>query len=225
MDRVNQSRKLFPASLVAVATLTLLSFSRADAPSTQPEVGETGIQQAVGVSTPQDGLIQQVVGKEPKPRKTRPGLLQVLVGSKSKGDANHQHDNMSKEDSKGLLDVLFSKGSKSVTTKNSSNKVAPKSRVTGKSSTKAKPAGQSKSGNSLKAGLSVTSPLLSIEIGNVKKSTKGTTSRPASNKTVSGSNSGSKSDSVNWDGVPYHSASNVRQNVEPLPIRDPVEGL
>ncbi len=225
MDRVNHSRKLFPASLVAVATLTLLSFSRADAPSNQPEVGETGIQQAVGVSTPQDGVIQQVVGKQPKPRKTRPGLLQVLTGSKPKGDADHQHDNMPKEDSKGLLDVLFSKDSKSVTGKNSSTKVAPKSRVTGKSTTKATPKGRTGLGRSVKAGLSVTSPLLSIEIGNTKNSTKGTnSSTTASSKTASRPKAGSKANSVNWDGIPYHSASNARQNAEPLPIRDPVQG-
>ena len=130
MDRVKQSRNRLPASLVAFAMVTLLSFCRADAPASQPVMEnagiqkaaeDPGIQQAVGVLATEENVIQQVVGKQSKPLKTRPGLLQVLAGSKPKGDQNHQHNNMPKSNSKGLLDVLFSKDSKSVGKSGSSN--------------------------------------------------------------------------------------------------------
>jgi hypothetical protein len=242
MDRVKQSRKRLPASLVAFAMVTLLSFCRADAPNSAPVVEnggiqqaaegagiqqtaqDAGIQQAVGVLAPQENVIQQVVGKQPKPRRTRPGLLQVLAGSKPKGDANHQHENMSKSESKGLLDVLFSKDSKSVAKKSSSSNGATKSRTTGKT------AAPTKSGSSLKTGFSVVSPLFSLELGSKKSPTKAnTSSKSASTQSSSAksavakttSNSKSKSTNVNWDGIPYHSASAVRQDTEPQPMRDP----
>ena len=242
MVRVNHSRKLLPASLVAIATLTLLSFCRADAPSTVPVVANAGtqqtaknagVQQAVGVIAPQDSVIQQVVGKQPKPRKTRPGLLQVLAGSKPRGDANHQHENMAKGDSKGLLDVLFSNGSKSVAKKSSSSKGTQKPRSTGNANTAGKNADQSKSGMSLKPGRSVASPRFSIDLGSKKSPTRAksstrmsgsqvTSSRSASTKTASSSKA--KSGAVNWDGIPYHSASAIRQDDDPQPMRDPIAG-
>lgn len=233
MDRVKQRRKRIPASLVAFAMVTLLSFCRADAPDSKPVLDnagiqqtaeDAGIQQAVGVLAPQENVIQQVVGKQSKPRKTRPGLLQVLAGSKPKGDANHQHENMSKSDSKGLLDVLFSKDSKSVAKKSSSVKGTQKSRTT---------ASQSKRGNSRNAGFSLASPLISLELSSKKSpakannsskspSSKSPSSKSSSTKsTVAKATSKSKSDSVNWDGIPYHSASVVGQDSEPQPMRDP----
>ena len=256
MDRVKQSRKLIPASLVAFAMVTLLSFCRADAPDSKPvvenagiqqaaeKVGipqtaeDAGIQQAIGVLAPEENVIQQVVGKQPKSRKTRPGLLQVLAGSKPKGDANHQHENMSKTESKGLLDVLFSKDSKSVAKESSSSNGTQRSRTSGRTVGKSNTASKPKSDSSLKAGFSVVSPLFSLELGTKKSSAKANNSsksastRSASTKSSSAkstvakttSNSKSKSESVNWDGIPYHSASAVRQDTEPQPMRDPTAG-
>lgn len=234
MDRVKQSRNRLPASLVAFAMVTLLSFCRADAPASQPVMENAGIQKAaedpgiqhaVGVLATEENVIQQVVGKQSKPLKTRPGLLQVLAGSKPKGDQNHQHNNMPKSNSKGLLDVLFSKDSKSVGKSGSSN-------GTRNSAASGKTAG--------KSGFGLKSPLFSLEIAVNKDSTKAKTSsksassKSASSKLASSKSSStkstvsktakasdSKSDSVNWDGIPYHSATAVRQGTAPQPIRDP----
>ncbi len=229
MDRVKQSRKLLTVSLVAFAMVTLHSFCRADAPGSQLLVEnagiprsakDAGIQQAVGVFTPEQNVIQQVVGKQAAPRKTRPGLLQVLAGSTPMGNANHQHENMTKGDSKGLLDLLFSKDSKPVAKKKSSSKETPKSRATGQ------PASKAKSGSALKLAFGVPNSLFSLETGSEKSSTKtsskSTISKSSSAKsTVVKTTTKSKSDSVNWDGIPYHSASAVRQDTTPQPITDP----
>ena len=233
MDRVNKSRKLLPVSLVAFAMVTLLSFCRADAPGSQPVVENGGIQQtaddaciqqAVGVFAPEQHAIRQVVGKQVQPRKTRPGLLEVLAGSKPKGNANHQHQNMPESDSKGLLDVLFNKDSKTVAKKSSSSKGTPKSRTTGKT------VSQPTSTGSRDSGFSLVSPLFSLELGTKKSPAKAnntskssTSKSPGTKPTVAKTAASSKSrpDSVNWDGIPYHSASAVRQDTAPQPIRDP----
>lgn len=232
MDRVKISRNLFSASLMALAAVTFLSLCRADAPNTQPGVRSPAvhkvvkgqsIQQALGVSNSQHGVIQQVAGKQPKPRTTRPGLLEVLTGSKPKGDANHQHKNMPNGDSKGLLGVLFSADSKSAAEKDRSN---PDSKT----------AGQSKGRSSLGSGTGSARPLFSLGISTKKSSSKSTASSKATNsskvksnkttstKTASSSRPKSKSEPVNWDGIPYHSASVVRRDAEPRPIRDPDAG-
>lgn len=231
MDRVNQSRKLLPVSLLAFAMVTLLSVCQADVPDSKPlveNVGieensekttrDAGIQQAVGVLAPEEDMIQQVVGKQSKPRKTRPGLLQVLAGSKPKGDANHQHENMSKGDSKGLLDVLFNKESKTAAKSSGSSKGSRGSGVAAK---------QGKSGSSKKSGFSVVSPLFSLDISTTKsptkaKSTGSKSTGTTSNAAKTASNTKPKSTSVDWDGIPYHSASVARQDdTEPQPMRDP----
>lgn len=223
MDRVKKVRKIIPASLVAIATLTVISFSRADDPDVRPALDiienseQTGIQQAVGVSNSQSGMVQQVVGKQPKSRNPRPGLLEVLAGAKPKGSENHEHPNMPKEKSKGLLDVLFNKsvtpGKTEGSSKNDASPAKPAGRSNGKVNSAARTK-QPKQGSSFKAGLSVNSPLGSLEIGNVKKPTKAT---------ASSTKIASKPESIDWDGIPYHSASNKRSNAEPAPIRDPIE--
>ncbi|HBV63457.1 MAG TPA: hypothetical protein DEF45_10590 [Rhodopirellula sp.] len=228
MDRVKQSRKRLPASLVAFAMVTLLSYCRADAPDSdqvlenaviQKNAIELGVQRAVGGLNSEENVIQQVVGKQLESRKTRPGLFQVLAGSEPRGDSNHQHENMAQSESKGLLDVLFSKNSKSVAKKSSSSNGTQKPRTTGK--TVSKP----KSERSRETGFSVVSPLFSLELGIEKSPAKATASSKSSSasstvaKTTS--NSKSKPDRVNWDGIPYHSASAGRKDTEPQPIRDP----
>lgn len=228
MDRVKQSRKRLPASLVAFTMVTLISYSRADAPHSgqvldhagiQKTASNEGIQRAVGVLNSQEHAIQQVVGKQVDSRKTRPGLLQVLTGSEPKGDANHQHENMSKSESKGLLDVLFSKNSTSVAKKSSSSKATQKPGTNGKTSSKPK------NERSRQTGFSVVNPLFSLELGVEKAPAKANASSKSrsANSTVAKTtnNSKSKSDRVNWEGIPYHSASAVRQDKEPQPIRDP----
>ena len=98
MDRVNRSM-VFPPALIAVtAALLIVSLVQADSPV---------VQQAVGRGSDESQVIQQVVGKQPQLRQTRPGLLEVLAGSKPKGSVDHRHKNMSKGESKGLLDALF----------------------------------------------------------------------------------------------------------------------
>lgn len=111
MDRVNRSKIFNPALIAITAVFLTVSVSHAEG---------SGVQLAVGHGGDESGAIQQVAGKQPKSRQTRPGLLQVLTGAQPKGSTNHQHQNMPKGDSKGLLDVLFN-GSNSKTSKSNSS--------------------------------------------------------------------------------------------------------
>ncbi len=95
MDRANRSLLIASTFLAVPAALLMASLSHGKSPEVQLAVGQGGQQ-----SHP----IQQVAGQQ-----TRPGLLQVLAGTSSKGNENHQHQNMSKTPSKGLLDTLFSR--------------------------------------------------------------------------------------------------------------------
>ena len=222
MDRVKNGRKIIPASLVAIATLTLISFSRADDTNVRPASDiienseQTRIQQAVGVSNSQSGVVQQVVGKQTKPRNPRPGLLEVLAGAKPKGSENHEHPEYAQGKSKGSCLIVNKNVTPGKTEGLSKNDASP-ARAAGRSNGKVNSATrtkQPKQGSSFKAGLSVTSPLGSLEIGNVKKPTKAT---------ASSTKIASKPESIDWDGIPYHSASNKRSDAEPAPIRDPIE--
>lgn len=98
MDRVNRSF-LVVATLIAIPTAFAM---------TTPTSGEApDISQAIALESDESGTIQQVVGKQVSPTKTRPGLLQVLAGSRSEGDRDHGHENMPKQPTKGLLGTLF----------------------------------------------------------------------------------------------------------------------
>ncbi len=100
MDRVNRSL-LIASTLLAIPVALLM------APLSQGKSPE--VQVAVGQEVKQNNVIRQVAGQQTSDRQTRPGLLQVLAGASSKGSENHQHQNMSKTPSKGLLDTLFSR--------------------------------------------------------------------------------------------------------------------
>ncbi|MDE0863780.1 MAG: hypothetical protein OSA98_08330 [Rubripirellula sp.] len=206
MDRVNHSTVLKPAFFAIPALLFIVSLCQADVPRTQRDPANSGIQQAVGVGGSETGVIQQVVGKQPKPRKARPGLLEVLTGSKDKGDQNHQHENMPKHESRGLLNVLFNSDSKSASVNKNSSKSTRKTESSSRGS-----------GNS--SGQPKKDYSLSMEVNGV-----GVGLALSKKKTSSSANTSQKSNSVNWDGIPYHSASAVRQSTDPEPIRDPEVG-
>ncbi len=98
MDRVNRSI-LAIATLIAVPTaLVMTSMSTGDSPE---------VSQAIALHSDGAGAIQQVVGKELESRQTRPGLLQVITGSRTQGSRDHRHENMPQAQPKGLLDTLF----------------------------------------------------------------------------------------------------------------------
>ena len=101
MDRVNRSL-LIASTFLAISAALLMARSHTQGQS--PEV-----QVAAGQQVEQNHVIRQVAGQQPSDRQTRPGLLQVLAGAASKGSENHQHQNMSKTPSTGLLNTLFSR--------------------------------------------------------------------------------------------------------------------
>ena len=113
MDRVNR-RFLFYSMLTAVPMVlvmaTLSTGTAPDAPS-----GEIQFALAYGEDDGPNaaGAVQPVVGKQIESRTTRPGLFQVLSGSKPSGSRNHRHQNMSSSRPKGLLEVLFDGSSSS----------------------------------------------------------------------------------------------------------------
>lgn len=110
MDRVN--RRFLAASTLLAIPVALLMVTLST--GTTPEV-----RTAIAHDVDDSGAVQQVVGKQPLPRKSRPGLLQVLTGSQPAGDRQHHHQNMPSEGPKGLLDGLFEDSSRS-TNRNSS---------------------------------------------------------------------------------------------------------
>lgn len=107
MDRVNRTL-LVVSSLLAIPAALLMS---------PPSHGQSsGAQQTVGRADRQAHSVRQVAGTQPVERKssdhqTKPGLLQVLIGSSNKGSENHQHQNMSTSQSRGLFSSLFSRSS------------------------------------------------------------------------------------------------------------------
>jgi len=219
MDRVNPSTVFKPAFFTLPALLVIASLCQADDPGTQRVAEKSGIQQAVGVVESEPGVIRQVVGKQPQPRRTRPGLLEVLAGSKPKGDTHHHHENMPKGESQGLLDVLFNSDSKAVSSKKKASKSTSKStsKPTSKSTSTR---GAGKSGGHAKKDVSLSVKVSGAGLGiSLSKNQSKNSAQPRSSGKVS-----QKPNSVNWDGIPYHSASAVRQSTKPQPIRDPEAG-
>ena len=77
MDRVNRSF-LVVATLIAIPTaFAMTTLTSGEAPY---------VSQAIALESDESSTIQQVVGKQVNTTKTRPGLLQVLSGSRSEGD-------------------------------------------------------------------------------------------------------------------------------------------
>ena len=113
MDRVNRSL-IVASTLLAIPTaLLMVSLSTGTTPDVQLAVGQGG---------DDVNAIEQVVGKQPNTPRTRPGLFQVISGSKSPGNPNHQHENMPKNQPKvtngsvqsvGIGSVSHSMGSNS----------------------------------------------------------------------------------------------------------------
>ncbi len=155
MDRVNRSFLLASTLLAVPAALLMASLTTGTTPD---------VQHAVGQTSDDSGAIQQVVGKQPKTVHGRPGLLQVLAGSRSKGNPNHHHQNMPQNEPKGLFDGLFD-GS--------------------------------------------------------KRTTHSHASHPTRAASVSRPRSSGNSKSADWDGIPYHQASNSGSTDSSKPIRDP----
>ena len=153
MDRVNRS--FFVAStLLAIPTaLLMVSLSTGTTPEIQLAVGQSD----------GDGAVRQVVGKQPEPRQTRPGLLQVFSGVKPSGSQNHSHENMPQDEPKGLLDGLFENRSSS------------------------------------------------------RRSSSPTRAKAISRPRTSSNNS----ESVDWEGIPYHHPNASARSNATAPIRDP----
>jgi hypothetical protein len=98
MDRVNRSF-LVVATLIAIPTaFAMTTLTSGEAPY---------VSQAIALESDESSTIQQVAGKQVNTIKTRPGLLQVLSGSRTEGDRDHGHENMPKQRTKGLLGTLF----------------------------------------------------------------------------------------------------------------------
>ncbi len=115
MDRVNR-RFLVASTLLAIpAVLLMVSLSTGTTPEVQTAVGQAG---------DDAGAVQQVVGKQPLPRKSRPGLFQVITGSQPEGDRHHHHQNMPANEPKGLLDGLFEDSGRSTTHSSHRTRVA-----------------------------------------------------------------------------------------------------
>ncbi len=120
MDRVNR-RFLFASTVIAVPMVLLMaSLSTGDTPGLDlgavqhavPQLTDDGV--ATDSTSTQSSAVQQVAGKQPVSRKTRPGLLEVLTGSSSSGNTNHRHKNMGNTKSRGLLDNVFGRSKKPV---------------------------------------------------------------------------------------------------------------
>ena len=71
MDRVNRSLLVASTLLAVPAVLLMASLSSGTTPDVELAVGQEG---------EDTGSVQQVVGKQPKSRQTRPGLFQVMAG-------------------------------------------------------------------------------------------------------------------------------------------------
>ncbi len=112
MARVN--RRFLVASPLIALPIVLLMASLSS--GTAPIDGSAEVQYAVPNLTEQESAepaIRQVAGNQIVQRNTRPGLLEVIAGSRTTGSPNHRHKNMSNNQSRGLLDSLFGSGNSS----------------------------------------------------------------------------------------------------------------
>ncbi len=186
MDRVNRP-PLFASTFLALpAALLMVTLSTAQSPEVRLAVGQ-------GNESPQ--AIRQVAGRQSDKNQTRPGLLQVLAGTRSKGSENHQHQNMSRTPSKGLLDTLFSRSSGGQASSPSHN---------------AHTGPQAHSGQHVHSGEHVHS-------GHAQRQPVAGQPNAARNP-HSGIASHQQPD---WSGVPFHEAEAARQPAQPVPLRDP----
>jgi len=117
MDRANQ-RFLVASGLTAIPlALLMVSLTTGTPPQDAPgPASDQTVAPAVlhqSEIDPETGEIQQVVGKQISSPKTRPGLLQVIAGSRSPGDRDHRHRNMRSDESRGLFDGLFGSDTRS----------------------------------------------------------------------------------------------------------------
>ena len=121
MDRVNRSL-LLVSTLIAVPaallTATLVT-------GTTPDVAL-----AVGQDVDSAGKVEPVVGKQPSSRRTRPGLFQVVTGSRQSGSRDHSHRNMPQQQPKGLLDAFFDRSGSGNSNGQSQNRASNQNRHT-----------------------------------------------------------------------------------------------
>ncbi|MEM1069803.1 MAG: hypothetical protein AAGI63_12960, partial [Planctomycetota bacterium] len=150
MDRVNRSFFIVAMMIAIPVALGMTSLSTGDTPQ---------VDQAIALDTQDSGAIQQVAGKEVSTRKTRPGLLQVLAGSREEGDRDHRHENMTQKPSRGLLNAVLNGNRNSGNRSQASNRSQSNNRSntsrssSNRPSSNGPPANQSSSGRGVWDGV------------------------------------------------------------------------